>query len=1006
MANKAIRGITVEIGGNTDKLGKALESSEKQSRSLQTELREIEKLLKFDPTNVELLAQKQDVLKDSIVATTKKLDDLKEAEKQVIAQFERGEIAENQLRAFQREIAQTENALDGMKDELSRTERAIKDLADGTDSAEKHTEEYREAVEKARKELDDFKDKASETFETLKTGAGVLAGAAVAAGGYALKVSTDFDKALNTLMTQTGASNDELVELNETMEAVYANNFGESIEDVAQSMATVKQNTKLSGEELQKTTEYALLMRDTFDMDVNESIRAVNSLMDQFGLTSEEAYNLIAQGAQNGLNQNDDLLDTINEYSVQFKDAGYTAENMFNMLANGAETGTWSVDKLGDAVKEFNIRASDGTVSETILDNAKAFGLSKKEAETLAKQVAGGNVGAYQKLADKLREIDSDTERYTLGVEMFGTMWEDLGEETVLALLETQGEISKTSDALERINDVKYDDIGSSLQGLKRTVETELIAPIGDELTPLVKEAIDFVQDNAPEIKDIFLEIVRAVSDFVGYILDNGDQIVSTIVGIGTGMLVWNVASTINSVVGAIKAYKLANEGATIAQALFNAVLNANPLMLIVTIIAAVVAAIVTFIATNDEARAKFVEIWEAIKKKIGEIVDAIVQWFSETLPKIGEFFVNLWNQITDVFSVAGAWFNDNVIQPIINAFNAVIDWFKNALTWFNENIIVPISNFYQTWIAPVVNKIIEMAQKMVELIGAIFVGLWNLLRIKVIDPIVNGFKSMWSKVSGFFSKLWADIVAIWQKVYSWFNSVVIQPVVNVFKSLWTNVSNSAQNAWSKIKSVFGSVKSWFSTTFSNAWQAVKNVFSGWGAFWDGLWTKIKNKFSSIGSNIAGAISSSIKSGLNSVISSVERIINSGISLINSAINLANKLPGVNVGTIGRLNLPRLARGGIIDSPTIAQIGEDGREAVIPLERNTEWLNELADKLNARMGGMNGANLEAVNNSLNRIYERLERLQVVLDSGELVGGIIDPVDTALNDKYNKVARGW
>lgn len=903
MAGKAIRGITVEIGGNTTKLDKALAGSEKKSRSLQVELREVTKLLKFDPTNAELLAQKQDILKDAISETGEKLKTLKEAQAQVVAQFERGEIGEDQYRAFQREIMQTEKALDDLKNELSTTEKAIKDVAKGGKVAEDATHDYKESVEQAKKELDDFKDKAKETFETLKDGAKTmgtaLGGAMVATGGYALKLSTDFDKAFNTLVTRTGASADEMNELNEAMERVYANNFGESIEDVAVSMATVKTQTGLVGEELQKATENALLMRDTFDMDVNESIRAVNSLMDQFGITADEAYNLIAQGAQNGLNQNDDLLDTINEYSVQFKDAGYSAEDMFNMLNNGAKTGTWSVDKLGDAVKEFNIRASDGTVSKVIRENAKAFGLTWTEAKNLSSEVANGNVEAYQKLADKLREVDNDTARYQLGVEMFGTMWEDLGEETVLALLNTQGEISKTSSALEDINNQKYDDIGSALQGLGRTLETDVIDPLGDELKPVVEDVIDYVQENGPQIKDVLSDIVKAVGEFVGWIVDNSDILISTITAIGVGLLVWNVASAISSVVGAIKAYKLATEGATIAQALFNAVLNANPLMLIVTIIAAVIAGIVTFILTNEEAREKFIEIWNNIKEIAGEVLDAIV-----------EFFKNAW----------------------------------------------------------------------------------------------EGIKTAWSACVKFFSDLWAKIKNAFSSVGSWFKST--------FTTAWTNVKNAFSSMgsyfsglWTSVKNTFSSVGSWFSSTFSSAWTAVKNVFSGWGSFFDGLWTQIKNKFSTIGSNIATAISSSVKSGMNRVISSIESIINKGIRLINSAINLANKLPGVNVGTIGELSLPRLAKGGIVNSPLIAQIGEDGAEAVVPLEKNTEWIQKVARELNGQMQSGGVAN-EAMLKKLDQIYTRLDRLQVVLDSGDLVGGIIDPIDTALHGKYSKAARGW
>lgn len=862
MAGKAIRGITVEIGGNTTKLDKALAGSEKKSRSLQTELREVTKLLKFDPSNTELLAQKQDILKDAISETSEKLNILREAQSQVLAQFERGEIGENQYRAFQREIMQTENSLEDMRKELNTTEDALKKVSKGKKDAEDATHSYKDAVEQAKEELADFKDKAGETFETLKDGAKVmgtaLGGAMVATGGYALKLSTDFDHAFNTLATRTGASAEEMDALNEAMERVYANNFGDSIEDVAESMATVKNNTKLSGDELQNATERALMLRDTFEFDVNESTRTAKMLMDQYGLSAEGAYNLIAQGAQNGLDKNGDLLDTINEYSVHFASLGFDAEDMFNMLVSGAENGTFSVDKLGDAIKEFGIRAKDGSDS-----SREAFEYLGYDADALFQTFNEGGKEAAdmtQILLDELASMPDSVEKNTAGVALFGSMWEDLGADGIKALAELDGGISTTNDALGKINEQKYDDIGSAIQGLGRTLETDLVKPLGEELKPVVEDAISYVQENGPQIKDLISEVVKSVGEFIGWIVENGDLVVSTIVAIGTGLLVWNVASMINSVVGAIKAYKLANEGATIAQALFNAVLNANPLMLVATLVAALVAGIVTFIMTNDEARAKFIEVWNKIKETAKSVLDAIVG-----------FFKSAWESI------------------------------KNA---------------------------------------------WN-------------------------------------------------ACVTFFSGLWT-----------KIKNVYSNTKSWFSTTFRNAWEAVKNSFSGWGAFFDGLWTKIKNKFSDIGANIATAINGSVRAGINGVIGAVESIINRGIGLINSAITLANKLPGVSIGTLGTLSLPRMAMGGVVKKATIAEIGEDGAEAVVPLERNTGWLRKVAQELNSYMTPAGGFDVTALLSKLDRIYERLDRLQVVLDSGELVGGIIDPVDEALNDKYGKVARGW
>ena len=1005
MANNAIKGITIEIGGDTTKLGKAIAESEKKSRSLQVELRQVEKLLKFDPTNTELLTQKQNILADSILQTSKKLDTLKEAEKQVIAQFEKGEVSEEQVRALQREIIQTEKTLKDMRSELQTATRNLEEFGDNNgvakeavaklekeiqeqndaleaekkalQEAEKAQKEHEKAVADAKKELEDFGEKASEAFDKVKTGVAVVGGATIAGAGYALNLSTNFDKAFNTLITRTGASADEMDELNTAMENVYANNFGESIEDVAESMATVKQNTKLSGDELQNATERALLLRDTFEFDVNESTRSAKMLMDQYGMSAEEAYNLIAQGAQNGLDKNGDLLDTINEYGVHFSGLGLSAEDMFNMLTNGAENGTFSVDKLGDAVKEFGIRVKDGSDGTT--EAFKTLGL---DVDDTAMKFAKGGDGAKEalsKVTTALFNMDDPLKQNQVGVALFGTMWEDLGADGVKALMNLEGEVSTSKNALEDINNTKYDDIGSALQGLGRTLETDVIKPLGDELKPVVEDAISYVQENGPEIKEVISGVVEAVGDFVGFIVDNADVILSTIVGIGAGMLVWNVASVINSVVGAIKAYQLANEGATIAQALFNAVLNANPIMLLVTVITAVIVAIVAFIATNEGAREKIKAVWEAIKQAFSVVLSAISGFFSSAW----EYIKSVWNNVKPYFSQI--W---EGIKAVFSAVKTVLGaYYRSAWEVIKLVWSVAVSYFSTIW-----NNIKAVFSVVKTYFYGMFSTAW--LAIKAVWNAVTGyFKAIWNTIKGIFAVVKAVLSGNWRDAWE-----AIKGIVKNWTSYFSGV-------WNSIKKVFSSVKTWFSSTFSSAWTAVKNVFSNWGSFFSGLWSKITSTFSKIGTNISNAISGSVKSGLNGVISAIEGTINSGIGLINGAIGLINKIPGVNIGKIGTVSFPRLARGGIVDRPTFAEIGEDGAEAVIPLENNTGWLKKVAKELNSYLPQKSAINDEAVLRKLDGIYERLNHLQIVLDTGILVGETIDKIDAGLADRQLLSARG-
>lgn len=193
------------------------------------------------------------------------------------------------------------------------------------------------------------------------------------------------DSAYNNFATKTGTSTKEMEKYKEQIKDLYKGNYGEDLNDIADAMALVKQNTKETDpSKIKELTKNAIVLRDTFGYDIQETMRAANMLVDQFGISGTEAFNLIVQGAQNGLDKNGDLLDSINEYSVHYKQMGYDANDFFNMLKNGSEAGTFSIDKLGDAAKEFGIRTKD--TSKTTTDGFALLGYTSKEtAQDVAK---------------------------------------------------------------------------------------------------------------------------------------------------------------------------------------------------------------------------------------------------------------------------------------------------------------------------------------------------------------------------------------------------------------------------------------------------------------------------------------------------------------------------------------------------------------------------------------------------------------------------------------------
>jgi phage-related minor tail protein len=349
MTDKRIKGITIEIGSDTVGLQKALSDVNKKSSALTSELKDIERLLKFNPGNVEALAQKQKLLTDQIETTTQKLKQLRDAEEQVQAQFKKGKISEEQYRAFRREIEFTEGSLKMYEDKL---EAVIKDQNETGDTAKK-----------AGTQVDGLGDKFSEVGDALAGATGpvgefvgslastpwtAIAAGVAAVGGAAINAALQFENADAKIQASLGVTKERAKELGEVAEEVWKNGWGESVDDVARSIVTVSKNLRdLPKEELQKAAEYAQILADSMEVDVAESTRTVKQLMATFGITAEQSFDYITKGFQEGLDFSGEFLDSINEYSPQFKALGMDATDMFTLFKQGAENGAFNLDKLG-----------------------------------------------------------------------------------------------------------------------------------------------------------------------------------------------------------------------------------------------------------------------------------------------------------------------------------------------------------------------------------------------------------------------------------------------------------------------------------------------------------------------------------------------------------------------------------------------------------------------------------------------------------------------------------
>lgn len=475
MASKHIKGLVVEIGGDTSPLGKALKEADEQSNKTQAELRDIDRALNAMPKSTVLWTQKQQLLTKALQDSKDKLKALEDAQAEVTKKFEAGEIGEEKYRLFQREVEMA-------KDHTQKLEKKLNDLGC------------------TAKKTGDEVETSGDGYTVLKGAMADLAADGIRAAADALKeLAVEGETALDSLQTKTGATADQMAEYEGIITDLYGKGMGEDKLDLSDSIAEVKQQLgDIDSGKLAEVSENALVLRDTFGFDIAENVRAASMLMQKFGITADEAYNLIAQGAQNGLNKNGDLMDVINEYGVHYSQLGYSAEEFFNSLYNGAATGVFSVDKLGDAMKEFGIRTKD--TAESTNEGFALLGLNADEMRS--KFAAGGESAklATQETITALFAMSDKVKQNQAGVALFGTMWEDLGADAVKALTNVTGAADQTASTLEEIGEIKYDNLENNLERVTRKAKTDLLEPVVEDLLPLAEDGVDFLVENIPKV--------------------------------------------------------------------------------------------------------------------------------------------------------------------------------------------------------------------------------------------------------------------------------------------------------------------------------------------------------------------------------------------------------------------------------------------------------------------------------------------------------------------------
>lgn len=662
----------------------------------------------------------------------------------------------------------------------------------------------------------------TETLTGLGVG-GVVGVTAVAGaiGGMALAIkagvnqATELNDAMAKFQAQTGASSGEMNKFKDIARDVWSNNFGEDVSDVADMMGRVKQQMQgISDVDLKNVTEDLLTLRDSFGMDESETLRGAQQLMKQFGITSQEAFDLMATGAQNGLNKSGELGDNISEYSGKFKQAGYSAEEYFQLMQNGLDGGAYNLDKVNDAINEVTTRLVDGTI-EGALDS---FGAKTQDAFKAWQEGRATQKDVVNAIVEDISETTSEQDKLNKSAKAFGTIGEDFNAGFIQSLTTVGNKYRDVQGAMENVKDIANGGLKNALSGLGRTFLNSF-TPIGEAITPILSGIIGLITVAIQGIQQGFAKV--------------GD--------------------TISNVLSEIDTSGITNITSQVSEAVQNIV---NQAQKILSVVGPPILAIIKMVISN---------------------------------------IVGLIPVITSILSIVGS-----VVSGIISFISRVISYVGSAISTI-LSIIMPI----------------------VQIVASIISNIWSL--------IITVATNIWGKISEVVSAIIQFASGLFQSISSIFESIW-----NVIKGVFDNIGNIAQSVIDIIDSSFAGVRDTISNVFDDVWSKVRIVMDKVGNKISNVLHGIQNAWSGL-KGFVGGVFNGIEGAVQSLVGSVKGMVNGVIGGINGAISIINRIPGVHIGRI-----PKLERGGVLKRGQIGLLEGNGAEAVVPLEKNKAWIRAVA----------------------------------------------------------------
>lgn len=643
--------------------------------------------------------------------------------------------------------------------------------------------------------------------------------------------ASDWTAAMNHFRAATGASFKDMKQYGESAKAVFNEGIGETPLEVASAMAKVSQNTQVTGKNLEKLTKSAMALQKTFNWDPTELTRATDMAYKQWGYSHTQTMGLLAKGAQMGLDKNQNLLDSMNEYAVHFKKIGMSGEDMIKVFAAVGKQGVFDFDKAGDALKEFSIRAIDG--SDSTVGAYVQLGLN---ADTMAKQIAKGGPTAKRTFAtilESIKSVKDPVKQDAIGVALFGTMWEDMGKKAIFALGDTKGSLGDVKGTLSEIERLQYNDATTAFKALGRTINTELAGVAGNAVNHLrdsinqlresgkLKEIFEGFTEKATEAYQIAKDLGSALMDGYNTIKDNWSTLGPIIAGVTAALVAYN------GVVAAYNAGKKLEvfwtklttgelQKQTAAIWANNAAMLANPYTWIVIGIVALIAAIVLLIVYWDEIKATILEWWAVISPPLQAFWDKCVQVFQ-----------GIWEVISPVVMAIVSF-----SQAYFKVWWAVVSTVLQGI-WFT---LVTVWTAAYNFVVTVIPAIIQFA--------------------------VAYFQLWWAVVSAVMEIMWTVISGVWQRIWAFLGpilSAIWLLITSTWQRIWAFIGPTVTNIWTTIQNAFNNGVTWLSGLASTMAQIGRDIISG---LINGISERIgalTEKINSVKNTIVGGLKNALK---------------------------------------------------------------------------------------------------------------------------------------------------